>query len=82
MCIIFNPNNHVNIITKNEKYIDVDIDLLLKHKYIFIKSPTGTGKTVIFSIALVDNIIANNKDVIILTKKKSNRKLHLNLICK
>lgn len=40
--IIFNPNNHKNIITKNEKYIDVDIDVLLKNKYIFLKSPTGT----------------------------------------
>ncbi len=35
-----------------------------------IISPTGTGKTVIFSIALVDNIIKFNKDVIVLTKKK------------
>ena len=43
--IIFNPNNHNNIITKNEKYIDIDIDVLLKNKYIFLKSPTGTGKT-------------------------------------
>ncbi len=33
-------------------------------------SPTGTGKTVIFSIGLSDNIIKNSKDVIILTKKK------------
>ena len=45
--IIFNPNNHNNIITKNEitkneKYIDVDIDVLLKNKYIFLQSPTGT----------------------------------------
>ncbi len=35
-----------------------------------IISPTGTGKTVIFSIGLIDSIIKNKKDVIILTKKK------------
>ena len=43
--IIFNPSLHTNIIIKNEKYISIDIDMLLKHRYIFIKSPTGTGKT-------------------------------------
>ena len=43
--IIFNPTNHKNIITCNDKYIDVDIELLLKYNYIFLKSPTGTGKT-------------------------------------
>jgi superfamily II DNA or RNA helicase len=42
----------------------------LKRLEHLIISPTGTGKTVIFSIALVDNIIANKKDVMILTKKK------------
>jgi hypothetical protein len=60
--IIFNPNNHINIITKNEKYIDVDIDLLLKNNYIFLKSPTGTGKTTflkkIINKCNINNIIS------------------------
>jgi len=43
--IIFNPNNHSNIIIKNQQYIDTDINQLLKYRYIFMKSPTGTGKT-------------------------------------
>ena len=43
--IIFNKNNHDNIIVKNETYININENKLLKHKYIFIKSPTGTGKT-------------------------------------
>ena len=43
--LIFNSNKHKNIIIKNEKYINIDIDKLLKYKYIFIKSPCGTGKT-------------------------------------
>jgi hypothetical protein len=57
--IIFNSNNHTNIITKNEKYIDVDIDLLLAYKYIFIKSPTGTGKTT-FLKKIINNCNINN----------------------
>lgn len=35
-----------------------------------IISPTGTGKTVIFSIIICDYILKNKKDVIIITKKK------------
>jgi hypothetical protein len=60
--IIFNPTNHTNIIIKNEKYIDVDVQQLLKYKYICIKSPTGTGKTTslkkIISVTGIDNIIS------------------------
>ena len=29
--IIFNPNNHVNIITKNEKYIDASFEKKLRY---------------------------------------------------
>jgi superfamily II DNA or RNA helicase len=32
--------------------------------------PTGTGKTVIFTIAICDHIIKYNKDIIIVTKRK------------
>ena len=35
-----------------------------------IISPTGTGKTVIFTVILSDYIIKNKKDIMILTKKK------------
>jgi hypothetical protein len=43
--IIFNKDNHKNIIIADEKYINVDLNKLLNYNYIFIKSPTGTGKT-------------------------------------
>jgi hypothetical protein len=60
--IIFNPNNHHNIIIKNETYINLNTDLLLNHKYIFIKSPTGTGKTTylkkLIDIMNINNIIS------------------------
>ena len=35
--IIFNEKNHKNIIIKNETYIDIDVDELIKYKYIFLK---------------------------------------------
>ena len=57
--IIFNKNNHENIIVKNETFIDIDINKLLIHKYIFIKSPTGTGKTTYLK-KLIDKININN----------------------
>jgi hypothetical protein len=60
--ILFNPKNHKNIIIKNEKYIDVDTQQLLKYRYICIKSPTGTGKTTslkqIISATGINNIIS------------------------
>jgi hypothetical protein len=43
--IIFNKDNHENIIIKNEQYIDVNVNEFINYKYIFLKSPTGTGKT-------------------------------------
>jgi hypothetical protein len=57
--IIFNKNNHTNIIVKNEKYIDLDINEILTNKYIFIKSPTGTGKTTYLK-KLINKININN----------------------
>lgn len=33
-------------------------------------SPTGTGKTIIFTLLACDNIIKNKKDIMIITKKK------------
>jgi len=64
--IIFNQKNHKNIIIANEKYISVDINKLLKYNYIFLKSPTGTGKT-----TLLKNIIEtiNSKKIISITSR-------------
>ena len=42
--IIFNSQNHKNIIIKNEKYIDVNIIELLKYKYIFLNRQLDLGK--------------------------------------
>jgi hypothetical protein len=77
--IIFNPKNHKNIIIKNEMYIDIDVDLLLKNKYIFLKSATGTGKTTILK-KLIDKM--NNINVISITSRvnlASEHVKHLNL---
>ena len=57
--IIFNKKNHKNIIVKNETFIDIDTNKLLKHKYIFIKSPTGTGKTTYLK-KLINKMNINN----------------------
>ncbi len=57
---IFNPTNHSNIITVEEQYINIkNVDELLKHKFIFLKSPTGTGKTTTLKL-LIDKINKNN----------------------
>ncbi len=57
---IFNPNNHNNIINVEEQYINIkNVDELLKHKFIFLKSPTGTGKTTTMKL-LIDKINKNN----------------------
>ena len=60
--IIFNPQKHTNIIHKTETYIDIDTNLLLKYKYMFIKSPTGTGKTTFLKQIIqkidIENIIS------------------------
>jgi len=42
---MFNPEKHKNIIIDNSNTINIDINELVKHKLIFFKSPTGTGKT-------------------------------------
>ena len=60
--IIFNSKKHINIINKVEQYIDINVDELLEYNYIFIKSPTGTGKTTflkkIINKCNLDNIIS------------------------
>lgn len=57
--IIFTPNNHKNIIGRDEKYININVNELLKYKYIFIKSPTGTGKTTLLK-KIIDESKINN----------------------
>jgi hypothetical protein len=77
--IIFNSKNHKNIIIKNEMYIDIDVDLLLENKYIFLKSPCGTGKTTILKI-LIERI--NIKNIISITSRRNlagEHVKHLNL---
>ena len=77
--IIFNPKNHTNIIIKNEIYIDIDVDLLLKNKYIFLKSATGSGKTTILK-KIIDKM--NIKNIISITSRvnlASEHVKHLNL---
>lgn len=60
--VMFNINNHENNILHNSKYIDVNIDELLKYNIIYLKSPTGTGKTTILKDILkeidCDNILS------------------------
>jgi hypothetical protein len=67
---IFNPDNHANIIKVDETYIDIsnNIDEILKHKFIFVKSPTGTGKTTNLKL-LIDKL---NKDNIISITSRVN----------
>lgn len=83
--IIFNPKKHANIIIKNEKYIDVDTDALLKYKYIFIKSPTGTGKTTFLKEIVtkcgIDNILSITSRVNVAGEhtKQLGLKFYLNL---
>ena len=59
--IIFNPSNHRNIITRNERFIDIEseIDRLLKYKYICLKSATGTGKTTVLKNLIEKMAIPN-----------------------
>jgi hypothetical protein len=77
--IIFNHTCHDNIIINNEIYIDVGIDQLLNYKYIFFKSPTGTGKTTYLK-KLIDKM--NIKNIISITSRVNlagEHVKHLNL---
>ena len=64
--IIFNIDKHTNKIIQDEKFINIDINELVKYKTIFIKSPTGTGKTTLLKnfIKLIDN-----KNIISITSR-------------
>lgn len=64
--IIFNPKIHKNIVTVNEKYISINITKLLNYNYIFLKSPTGTGKTTLLK-NIIDTI--NIKKIISITSR-------------
>ncbi len=52
---------------KDIKELVSNTKIRLQH---LIISPTGTGKTVIFTLILCDKIMSDKKDVIIVTKKK------------
>ena len=57
--IIFNLDKHKNVIKQDSKYIDVDVSELIKYNLIFLKSPTGTGKTTILK-QILSNIKLKN----------------------
>jgi hypothetical protein len=57
--IIFNNNKHKNIIIEDTKYINIDVNELIKYKLIFIKSPTGSGKTVNL-LKIIDTLNIHN----------------------
>lgn len=57
--IMFNIDNHKNVIKDNSEFIDVKIKKLLKYKDIYLKSPCGTGKTTILE-QFVDKCGADN----------------------
>lgn len=57
--IIFNINNHKNHIIQDSQYINVNINELIKYKTIYIKSPTGTGKTTILK-NIIDKLNIQN----------------------
>jgi hypothetical protein len=73
--LLFNPLNHVNLITDNVIYIDplnINFDLILQHKYIFIKSPTGTGKTTILKSIIQHIKYSHNiSNIISITSRKN-----------
>jgi hypothetical protein len=64
--IIFNIDKYKNIIKQDTMYIDINVKDLIDHKMIFIKSPTGTGKTTL----LKDMIkMLNNNKIISITSR-------------
>ena len=75
--IIFNIDIHKNIIIKNEKYIDIDINNFKKYKYLLIKSPTGTGKTTVLK-ELLNKL--DNDFIISITSRKNLAYMHSNLL--
>ncbi len=73
--IIFNPQNHTNIIIQNQRYIDTKIEDLLKYRYILFKSPTGSGKTT-FLKKLIEQTGVNN--IISITSRVNLAGEHVN----
>ena len=75
--IIFNIDNHTNKILANETYINDNIvPKLLKFKNIFIKSPTGTGKTTLLKKMLTH---LNNENIISIISRVNLGGEHLKL---
>ena len=60
--IIFNLDKYKNVFKDDKQFINIDIDEFIKHNIIYIKSPTGTGKTTILKEIIkkinIQNIIS------------------------
>ena len=74
---LFNPKNHKNIITMNKQYIEIDVNKALGYKYIFIKSPCGTGKTVNL-LKLIKSL--NNENIISITSRRNLAGEHMKVL--
>ena len=77
--IIFDSKNHNNIMIRNEKFINISVDELLKNKYIFLKSPTGTGKTTFLKKILDELEIYNIISITSRVNLAGEHTKHLNL---
>jgi hypothetical protein len=74
---LFNPKNHKNIITMNKQYIEIDVNKALGYKYIFIKSPCGTGKTVNL-LKLIKSL--NDENIISITSRRNLAGEHMKVL--
>ena len=64
--IIFNIDKYKNVIKQDSMYIDINVSDLIGYKTIFIKSPTGTGKTTILKDLIK---MLNKKNIISITSR-------------
>jgi len=78
--ISFNINNHTNIIQANETFINPEIvPVLATYKNIFIKSPTGTGKTTLLEKLLS---VIRNSNVLSIISRVNLASVHIKLVTK
>ena len=64
--LIFNLDKYQNKILQDSKFIDIDIDEIIKYNIIYLKSPTGTGKTTILK-QLISKIGLNSANLSIIS---------------